>query len=364
MKAMELKKDKVYSYLKNAIINGKYIPGNKLPREVELAQNLGVGRITLRASLNRLEQDGFINRIHGKGTFIAQEPATHTATATIMVVHSSDAGFELPWHYVVPEISRYAEKNNLKSFITTDTALQMFSDFEISSFVKANNVIGIVAVMNNFIGNELILAKLRAAKVPVVLAQARLHDTEVTGFAGITIQQKEGWDVAIAYLKESGHKNIAVIGNTDEFGFREYSRQEILACLKKNGANPNERLLKQTSFDKKNINLTVRDLFSVKPFPTAILCFSDFYAIYVYEALKEMNLRIPEDVAVMGTCGFPDAKLLAPPLSTIDYGYAKSAETAVEMLQHQDKWFAPDTQLGKLKIQPFKLRKRKSTEIK
>ncbi|MFA7231855.1 MAG: GntR family transcriptional regulator [Victivallaceae bacterium] len=359
-----LKKDIVYNKLKNDIVSGNLRAGEKLSQGVELAKQLGVSHDTVRSALTKLKDNGYITIIHGKGTFVYPDNPKSIATSTIMVVHGAEAGFELPWHYIVPEISRYAEKNNLKSFITTNIALEMFSDFEISSFVEANNIIGIVAVMNNFIGNESILAKLRAAEVPVVITHAKLHDPEVTGFAGVTIDEKEGWNVAIAYLAECGHKNIAVIGGMGEFGFRGYCSQGILACLKKNGANTNEHLLKQLPFDKEIIKSAVRELFRAKPFPTAILCFSDFYAIYAYEALKEMNLRIPEDVAVMGTCGFPDAKLLAPPLSTIDYGYAKFAETAVEILQHPEKWFNPNNGRGKLRIQPFKLRKRKSTEIK
>ena len=96
--------------------------------------------------------------------------------------------------------------------------------------------------------------------------------------------------------------------------------------------------------------------------PSAILCYSDFAAIYVYDALKEMGLKIPEDVAVMGTCGYPDARLLSPPLSTIDYEYSKFADMAIEMLQEPEKWFSQEK--GKLREKAFKIRKRKSTSIK
>jgi DNA-binding LacI/PurR family transcriptional regulator len=74
-----------------------------------------------------------------------------------------------------------------------------------------------------------------------------------------------------------------------------------------------------------------------------------------------MGLKIPEDVAVMGTCGYPDARLLSPPLSTVDYEYSKFAEMAVEMLNEPEKWFSNGK--GKLRLKPFKLRKRKSTKI-
>lgn len=43
---------------------------NKMPREEELCQILGISRVTLRTALNYLESDGIIFRRQGKGTFV------------------------------------------------------------------------------------------------------------------------------------------------------------------------------------------------------------------------------------------------------------------------------------------------------
>ena len=64
----------------------------------------------------------------------------------------------------------------------------------------------------------------------------------------------------------------------------------------------------------------------------------------------------------MGICGFPDAKFLSPPLSTIDYEYAELGRMAVEMIIEPKKWFDAKTGKGKLRMKPFQLRARKSTE--
>jgi len=70
---------------------------------------------------------------------------------------------------------------------------------------------------------------------------------------------------------------------------------------------------------------------------------------------------IPEDIAVMGICGFPDAKLLSPPLSTIDYNYSVTAAMAIEMIIEPKKWFVTKSGKGKRRMNPFKLKTRKST---
>ena len=361
MQAVELKKDRIYNQLKQAIISSKLPAGRKLPRETDFAKSLKVGRITLRSSLDRLEHEGYIKRVHGKGTFVSPENVKPAKTQSVLVVRGADGGFEAPHNYIVPEIVRLEESKGCKTLSTTDTALLMFSSAEIKKYVKDNNVAGIVAVMNGFRGDEPIVKKFRNAGVPVVITHCSPEDIEVTGFNGIVINEQDGWETAIAYLTECGHKNIVMLGHGSH-KFRGFDKMGCIELLEKHGATPVKEWLKIVEFDKDEIKNTVKEMFKSDKKPTAILCYSDFSAIYVYEAIKEMNLRIPEDVSVMGICGYPDAELLSPPLSTIDYEYSKFAEMAVEMLQEPDKWLYKEK--GILREKSFKIRKRKSTNVK
>lgn len=54
------------------IMEGAYKPGDQLPPEDQLAADLGVSRTTIRTALANLEALGYIQRIHGAGTFVAQ----------------------------------------------------------------------------------------------------------------------------------------------------------------------------------------------------------------------------------------------------------------------------------------------------
>ncbi len=53
-----------------AILDGEIPPGNGLPGERKLAEQLGVTRSTLRETLHRLERDGWISINHGKPTMV------------------------------------------------------------------------------------------------------------------------------------------------------------------------------------------------------------------------------------------------------------------------------------------------------
>jgi GntR family transcriptional repressor for pyruvate dehydrogenase complex len=63
--------DAVSDRLRGEILSGRLRPGTRLPSERELSLALGVNRLTLRASLARLEALGLITTRHGAGTIVA-----------------------------------------------------------------------------------------------------------------------------------------------------------------------------------------------------------------------------------------------------------------------------------------------------
>lgn len=60
--------------LAGRITSGAIPPGSRLPPEPQLAEDLGVSRATLREALRSLEEDGFVTRRRGAGTFAAHRP--------------------------------------------------------------------------------------------------------------------------------------------------------------------------------------------------------------------------------------------------------------------------------------------------
>jgi len=57
--------------LREAIEAGELRPGDRVPSERELTQRFQVSRMTARQALTELEAEGYLQRIQGKGTFVA-----------------------------------------------------------------------------------------------------------------------------------------------------------------------------------------------------------------------------------------------------------------------------------------------------
>ena len=67
---MDRKYLNIYNIIVNKIENKEYEPNDKLPSEKELMDEYKVSRDTVRQSLNMLEQNGYIQKNKGKGSFV------------------------------------------------------------------------------------------------------------------------------------------------------------------------------------------------------------------------------------------------------------------------------------------------------
>lgn len=71
-------RNQVFEKLRNQIIQGVWAPGMKIPSENELTKLLGVSRISVRESLQKLVALGILETRHGEGTFVqSYSPAVH-----------------------------------------------------------------------------------------------------------------------------------------------------------------------------------------------------------------------------------------------------------------------------------------------
>lgn len=73
----------VYAQLKDQLMRGTWLPGQKLPSENQLCETFGVSRVTVRAAIQQLEILGLVETKHGGGTFVKDQ----SALAAIDLLH-------------------------------------------------------------------------------------------------------------------------------------------------------------------------------------------------------------------------------------------------------------------------------------
>ena len=65
--------EQIYTQIKNNIISGELSPGDALPSIRALAKDLRISVITTTRAYDELERDGFIDRVPGKGCYVAEK---------------------------------------------------------------------------------------------------------------------------------------------------------------------------------------------------------------------------------------------------------------------------------------------------
>lgn len=166
---------------------------------------------------------------------------------------------------------------------------------KILDIVHSKKVDGIVAVTMD-IGEE-DYQQLLAEEIPIVLADEKNDD-----FHSIYLNDLKGAEMAVQYLLAQGHQKIAFINGvqTSQHGIRRL--KGVKNILAKNDLVLEPKLLKFGDFKTESgykLMLEILDLPQAN-WPTAVFAASDNQAIGILEALKEKNIKVPAEIAVVG----------------------------------------------------------------
>ncbi len=328
----DTKKKQIYDLLKERIESGYYPPGCRLPKEVDLAAELKVSRVTLRPALYLLEMEKLIRRITRIGTFVRDRQAVKNRIL-VLFSHQSDPAERAnnPYLYILPCLQSAAERMNVQLDFCEDNLLLSQSAADCGPQLRSPAVEGIFWLANHFIGAEPLLKTLRAIGLPVLLPHGTPFDAEITGFTVLGTNYRELTRDGLKYLAAQGHRRVGYIGGEEMYYI---APADYLGYVKDAGLDPDPALLriiewrkgKQIVFD------AVRQLVNMPNPPTAIFSYSDYLSLQIYEYLHREKIRIPDDVCVLTTGGQIGCDFLNPPLSALEYGNQTIADMAVETM--------------------------------
>jgi LacI family transcriptional regulator len=137
---------------------------------------------------------------------------------------------------------------------------------------------------------------------------------------------------ATEHLIQEGYHRIAHITISKFLSITKNRLNGYIDALKKYGIPIKKEWIIHCNFNSAENERIIRQLFLEKDPPNAILASVERLATSCMNVLKEMNLRIPEDVALVGFSDNPINHLLSPALTSVRQPTFDIGQQAAELL--------------------------------
>lgn len=175
------------------------------------------------------------------------------------------------------------------------------------------------------------LFRLKLINYPFVL----LEDVKGIQANVVAIDNIKAIKKAVKYLIETGHKKIVHFAGPPQSshtqerieGFRHAFSESPLVFDKEMivsvGSRYEESFAKTIKYFKDRAR---------EDYPTAIVCFNDHQALAVMMALKQLGVRVPDDISIIGNDDIYYAQIYPVPLTTIRAPQDEIGKKAAEIL--------------------------------
>lgn len=228
---------------------------------------------------------------------------------------------------LVPAGYSYFVSTTQRSAAREQAALSAFYDHRVDGLI--------VATRETRAGNEA-LSGIMDAGLPVVLVG---RDFPAPGADRVTADHWSGAFDLTVHLISLGHRKIAFVGAslTNGSGLRRF--QGYLAAMHEHGlAVPDAYVTGPEDVDSPAYSTHsdgyegAKRLMALPDPPTAIFARNDYTAIGALCAAHDLELRVPQDVAVAGFDNLPLAAYASPPLTTVEQHLPQQGREAAGFL--------------------------------
>jgi LacI family transcriptional regulator len=165
------------------------------------------------------------------------------------------------------------------------------------------------------------------ARTPTVTIAGRLPGAELAG--EVAFDQTAGVGEVLRHLAALGHRRIAVLSwavttspdRPTERAVREQSAALGLDCE-----------LVPCAYSLDGSRPLALEVLERPDRPTALFCLSDSIAYGALHGCRELGLSVPGDIALVGFDDHPLSRLIAPPLTSVNWSIDRTARAAVGFL--------------------------------
>ena len=288
----------------------------------DVARKAGVSVTTVSRALNdysdvNINTKEHIKRVAKELNYVPNRAAQNLVKkenktlALILSGLEQEGGKDNIVYRILAGMFKYADEIGYEVVLyTTDSAHQRAKSYV--DFCREHNISG--AVLNGIRLDDPYLEETIAVNLPVVLVDVDLDDHPI---ACVTIHNERAAFEAVDLLIKSGHKNIGLLNGRIEADVSLKREAGYRHAMKSHGLTINEDWVTYADYIEATAYEKTKVLIGEHPELTALFCTSDMMAFGAYKAIKELGLRIPEDISIMGFDDVPLAKYANPPLSTV-----------------------------------------------
>jgi len=157
-------------------------------------------------------------------------------------------------------------------------------------------------------------------------------DCLALGVPSIDVDNARGAELAAAHLANQGHKRIAhITGNADLLSTGQRMDAFVGAC-KRHGIDVPAEYIRHASYDGRGSYEQAAALLKLANPPTAIFAGNDGIAIGVLYCCRDLGIKVPEQLSVVGFDDLNTIEHVTPALTTIRQPLATIGELATAKL--------------------------------
>ncbi|MFF3896249.1 LacI family DNA-binding transcriptional regulator [Streptomyces sp. NPDC001812] len=172
-----------------------------------------------------------------------------------------------------------------------------------------------------------LVAELAKRRIPLVLVSRRLP-----GRVSVTTDDVRGGRLAGEHLLGLGHRRAAVVAGEPYASTGAERTRGFLDAFAEAGLPIPESHVVHSRFDVPGGRAAAERLLSLRPMPTAVFAVNDFAAIGVMAAVRDADLTVGRDVAVVGYNDVALAAALPVPLTSVRSPMYRMGELAATTL--------------------------------
>ena len=173
------------------------------------------------------------------------------------------------------------------------------------------------------------LLRLEESNFPMVLLDRHVPGVECDS---VTLDNVQGARQMTAHLIAIGHRRIAFVTDAEDVSTGRERRQGLQLALEEADIQFSENLLLHSTTDQLGGYRSAQQILRMHERPTAIFAVNNMTAVGIMQAMREANVKVPDDIALVCFDDVQHLAVVSPFLTVIDQPAETMAQVAAQLL--------------------------------